>query len=197
MGDVFLPRWLPLLGSDDAGYDNLVCNSSLIQNAFTADPAPTRYGHAWDDDFVKCLVRLRAVNEDAVSVSDIARATKSADAARLNTIVGMFAAALRKNPRLAWKYIGSATNSVRSKMPAEDDKERMTKLHTHFHHLFAGSPPHDTERTMQEDVPVHPKSIKWKDGDFDSDEIEQAIATLKNGKAPGMDNITNETLRLT
>ena len=67
MGDVFLPRWLPLLGSDDAGYDNLVCNSSLIQNAFTADPAPTRYGHAWDDDFVKCLVRLRAVNEDAVS----------------------------------------------------------------------------------------------------------------------------------
>jgi hypothetical protein len=43
---------------------------------------------------------------------------------------------------------------------------------------------------------VHPDAIKWKSGPFSDEEIENAMSSLQNCKAPGHDMVTNDVLKL-
>eukprot|EP00759_Apiculatamorpha_spiralis_P005417 PhF_6_TR13256/c2_g2_i2/m.21021 len=69
----------------------------------------------------------------------------------------------------------------------------MEKLHRHFSRLFASTDSLDHVNSVP--ASVHPKAIKWKTGPFTHDELASALSCAKGGKAPGIDNITNEILK--
>ena len=103
-----------------------------------------------------------------------------------------YSSLLRENPRLAWKNVSASKfRSTTAVFPADSAEERMQCLNAHFTRLFSGdSGPGPPDWGVSAICPT------FVTGVFTHEELERAIKTVQNGKAPGMDEIPNEVLRM-
>lgn len=186
------PGWLDVLsGTAPVTYDNFCIAAKIAKETLPRMKNVKRRTH-WQNPMIADMIRLNDAT-GAVPHATLISAIDSLDCQEHTSLLRKFADCMKQNPRLAWKCLGATLPSTRAQLPADSPHERNESFFGHFRKLFAS----DDQPPDIANLPAPTrKDTVWRTGEFTDDEIRTALAAVQAGKSAGIDDISNEILKV-
>jgi exonuclease III len=184
----------PLLDSATITYQDFCCRVQAGMEILpVASKKPKLQSHWKNDAVKKTLLALNDVVPTEETDENLLKTLKKARIEDVSNLVNQYASQLEKHPRKAWEFIRCMKSSVTSKLPAASNAERTQKFFDQFSSLYKAGP---IDPTPELPEPLFPQFLVYSTDNFSLEEVAFAVNTLKNYKAPGLDGVQNEVLKL-
>ena len=153
----------------------------------------TVHGRSWTDPIVKDLLYLQSVVQLDLPANTIPTAVDSANMATTNTLVAMFAKAIKDDPRKAHRFISGTRRKTNHTMPARSNADRMSRFQAHFKQLYSHT---ECPPAQAPSAEFYAQQLRFNDAPFTLEELDSVLKSAKDEKAAGIDEVPNEVLKI-